>query len=304
LRTSLAYVPRRAPLQQARAPAALAYLGAFPLAAFIFSSPLVLVGALAGACAAGLAAGARRALVTALGWGLTLAVLIIVVNGLVAGRGVTVLVRGPELPLLGPVDITLEALAEGGVLALRILVALVAFAVYSACVDPDRVLRMLAPVAHRSALTATLIARMVPLAAADLGRLREAAALRGPAAAPAGRAALVRRLVAASLDRAWDVAATLELRGYGRAGRPSGAESLPGSRRDRRFVAAGMAAMIATIVVRAAVGTGFDAYPRIAIDADPALLTLAFALPALALAPFLSRSPRYARGVSPAESLP
>jgi energy-coupling factor transport system permease protein len=301
LRTSLAYVPRQAPLQLASAPAALVYLGAFPLAAFIFSSPLVLAGALAAACATGLAAGARRALATALSWGLALVVLIVVVNGLVAGRGVTVLVRGPELPLLGPVDITLEALAEGGVLALRILVALVAFAVYSACVDPDRVLRMLAPVAHRSALTATLIARMVPLAAADLGRLREAAALRGPAAAPAGRAALVRRLVAASLDRAWDVAATLELRGYG-PGRPSGAASQPGSRRDRRFVAAGMVAMIATIVVRAVAGTGFDAYPSIDTDADPALLALAVALPALALAPFLRRSPRYARRASPAES--
>ena len=105
-------------------------------------------------------------------------------------------------------------------LALRILVVLMAFAVQSACVDPDRLLRLLRPLARRSALTATLIARLVPLAAADHVRLGEAAALRGPAAAPVGRAALARRLVAGSLDRAVDVAATLELRGYahGRAG--------------------------------------------------------------------------------------
>ena len=99
-------------------------------------------------------------------------------------------------------------------LALRIVVVLMAFAVHSACVDPDRVLRLLRPLARRSALTATLIARLVPLAAADYVRLGEAAALRGPAAAPVGRAALARRLVAGSLDRAVDVAATLELRGY------------------------------------------------------------------------------------------
>jgi len=92
---------------------------------------------------------------------------------------------------------------------------MVAFAVYSACVDPDRVLRALRPVAGRSALTATLISRLVPV-----GRRRRdppsamPAASAAPAAAPLGRAALIRRLLAGSLDRAVDVAATLELRGY------------------------------------------------------------------------------------------
>ena len=75
-------------------------------------------------------------------------------------------------------------------------------------------LRSLRPLARRSALTATLIARLGPLAAADHARVREAAALRGPAAAPVGRASMVSRLVAGSLDRAVDAAAALELRGY------------------------------------------------------------------------------------------
>ncbi len=100
-------------------------------------------------------------------------------------------------------------------LALRIVVALVVFAVWSACVDPDRVLRAIRPFAARSALTATLVSRLVPIAAADGARMAEAGRLRGPAAAPVGRAALARRLVAGSLDRSVDIAATLELRGYG-----------------------------------------------------------------------------------------
>jgi len=64
-----------------------------------------------------------------------------------------------------------------------------------------RLLRLLRPVARHSALTATLITRLVPLATADHARLRDAQALRGPGAAPVGRAALTRRLVAGSLDR-------------------------------------------------------------------------------------------------------
>ena len=143
---------------------------------------------------AGLCAKAGRALATSARWGLSLGVFIVIVNGLVAQRGETIIIYGLWLPLLGHTDVSAEALAEGGVLALRILVVLMAFSVHAACVDPDRVLRLLRPVARRSALTATLIARLVPLAAADHARLGEAAALRGPAAAPVGRAAMARHM--------------------------------------------------------------------------------------------------------------
>ena len=169
-------------------------------------------------------------------WGLALGVFIIAVNGLVAQRGDTVVFHGLWLPLLGSTDVSAEGFAEGGVLALRIVVVLMAFSVHSACVDPDRVLRLLRPLARHSALTATLIARMVPLAAADYMRLGEAAALRGPAAAPVGRATLARRLVAGSLDRAVDVAATLELRGYAH-GAPRASGTRRRSRHDARFAA-------------------------------------------------------------------
>ena len=124
------------------------------------------------------------------------------------------LARLGDWPILGQVDITLEAIVAGVSIGLRAAVTMVAFGVYSACVDPDRVLRALRPVAARSALTATLVSRLVPVTAADAGRLRDAAQLRGPGAAAVGKGPLARRLLAGSLDRAVDVAATLELRGY------------------------------------------------------------------------------------------
>ena len=75
--------------------------------------------------------------------------------------------------------------------------------------------------AARPALGADRRAGGAPGAAGRRGRprVREAATLRGPAAAPVGRAALARRLVEGSLDRAVDVAATLELRGHSLPGR-------------------------------------------------------------------------------------
>jgi energy-coupling factor transport system permease protein len=285
MRSALAYTPRRGRLQAASVPAAAVYLGSLVLVAFAFSNPLVLGGAGAAVAAAGRAAGARAAVAVSVRWGIWLGATIVVVNALVTDRGDTVLVRGYDVPVLGPMDVTLESLASGAVLAERILVVTMAFAVWSACVDPDRVLRLVRPLARRSALTATLVSRLVPVAAGDLGRLREAAALRGPGAAPAGRAALARRLVACSLDRAMDVAATLELRGYALGGRAP-VERRRRSRHDWRFVAGGVAIGVCGAAGLLAGAGGFDPYPEVALDVDAATLALAAALPLIAIFPF------------------
>jgi energy-coupling factor transport system permease protein len=277
MRSAIAYVPRRTRLAQADALSATVYLASLALVAFLYSNPIVLGAAGAAAVVAGLAGRAGRALAVTARWGVTLGVFIVLVNGLVAQRGDTVVVNGLWFPLIGTTDVTAEALAEGGVLALRIIVVMLAFAVHSACVDPDRVLRMLRPLARRSALTATLISRLVPLAAADYARLGEAAALRGPAAAPVGRAAMARRLVAGSLDRAVDVAATLELRGYAR-GAPGSARGAPRSRFGVRFLSAGLAICGLAIAGRIAGVGGFDPYPTLTIAVDGPTLLLAAAI--------------------------
>jgi energy-coupling factor transport system permease protein len=294
MRSPIAYAPRPGPLSGASALAASAYLGSIALVAFMYSSPVVLAGAGGAAVVAGLLAGARRAVVAALRWGLALGLMIIIVNGIVSQRGDTILFRGGQVPVLGQIDISAEALVEGGVLALRIAVVICAFAVHSACVDPDRLLRLLRPVARHSALTATLITRMVPLAAADHARLREAQALRGPGAAPVGHGALTRRLVAGSLDRAVDVAAALELRGYAR-GVPRRAGRRRSSRHGWRFAVAGGAIAAAGIAGRVAGLGGFEAYPTVTLDTDPATLALAAALPLLAAAPYLGLDQRSRR---------
>jgi energy-coupling factor transport system permease protein len=187
MRPALAYAPGRSPLHRASPGAAAIYLGGLSAIAFIHWSPLVLVAAGLAIAIAGVAAGAGRAVASSLRLAVSLLVLMVLVNALVSHRGDTVLVRGWQMPVLGNTDVTLESLAAGAAIGLRVVVVVLAFAVFSACVDPDRVLRVLRPVAHRSVLTAALVTRMVPLAAADGARLREAAELRGPGAEPAGR---------------------------------------------------------------------------------------------------------------------
>jgi energy-coupling factor transport system permease protein len=320
VRSPFAYTPRPGPLQSASPGAAVAYLGALVAVAFLYSSPLVLAAAGVAAVLAGRAAGAGGAVRVALRMGLTLALLIVAVNALVVSRGETVLLRLGELPLLGRVDVTAEALAAGATIGLRAAVAMVGFAVYSACVDPDRVLRALRPVAGRSALTAALISRLVPVAAADAARLRDASRLRGPAAAPLGRAALARRLMAGSLDRAVDVAATLELRGYALAlARPDTARGgvlgrldrvthkkvrsphrppcvlaplgLDRARRgfksryDGRFYATGAIVLVAAVLGKVIGADGFSAYPTVELGIEPSTVAVAAVVALSGLAP-------------------
>jgi energy-coupling factor transport system permease protein len=317
MRSPFAYIPRPAPLQTASPGAAVTYLGALIAVAFLYSNPIVLLAAGCAVVCAGLLAGARAAVRAALWMGLTLAFLIVAVNALVVSRGLTVWARLGEWPLLGQVDVTAEAVVAGAVLGLRAAVVMVAFGVYSACVDPDRVLRALRPIAGRSALTATLVSRLVPVAAADAARLRDAAQLRGPAAAPVGRGAMARRLLAGSLDRAVDVAATLELRGYslepprGRRTRPvprspHGAVTLfqrapwkkrygpggggSGSRYDRRFYATGAFVLAVAIAGKLLGADAFAEYPATEIGVSAPTLGVAALVALSGLAP-LSRRP-------------
>jgi energy-coupling factor transport system permease protein len=308
VRSPFAYTPRPGPLQSASPGAAVSYLGALVAVAFLYSNPVVLAAVGISATLAGVVAGAGDAVRAALRMGLTLALLIVVVNGLIVDRGETVLARLGEWPLLGRVDVTAEALVAGAVIGLRAAVAMVAFAVYSACVDPDRVLRSLRPLAGRSALTATLISRLVPVAAADASRLRDAGRLRGPAAAPLGRAALARRLLTGSLDRAVDVAATLELRGYSIEARggenehprrfveafggPRYPKSFHGrSRFDRRFYATGALVLIAAIAGKLLGADDFGEYPTVEIGLSLPTVALSALLLVAGLAP-LRRAPR------------
>jgi energy-coupling factor transport system permease protein len=294
MKSPFAYKPRRGPLQSASPGAAVAYLGAIVVVAFLYLNPLVLLAAGAAAGLAGILAGARIAVRAALRMGLSLALLVALVNALVVSRGETVVARLGEWPLLGRVDVTLEGIVAGVSYGLLAAATIVAFAVYSACVDPDRVLRALRPIAGRSALTATLVSRLVPVAAADAARLRDAATLRGPAAAVVGKAPLARRLLAGSLDRAVDVAATLELRGYS-LDAPRARNRRTRSRYDRRFYLVALAVLTTAIAGKLLGADAFQAYPTVTIGLGPATLAVAATVALSGLAPLHSRRRGVAR---------
>jgi energy-coupling factor transport system permease protein len=229
----------------------------------------------------------RRAALLAL----PLAVAIALVNALVTRDGLTVILRLGNLPLLGHTDITLEATVYGGILGLKALVLILSGVLYTAAVDPDEVLRLLRRVSFHSALTATLATRMVPVLLRDSRRLADAQRCRpGP---PPSRLALMRAATAGVLDRALDVAAALEVRGYGAARRPP-RRRRPYSRHDLAFASAAVAILGGAVALRAGGLVPFQAYPLLHAGLSGGGLAGCGALIVVALAPFADR-----RGVEP-----
>jgi energy-coupling factor transport system permease protein len=287
----VSYRRRASPLHATGAGPACAYILALALATLVVSSPLAL-GALAVAVlGAGAWAGVGPELRRGLWVAIPAAVLVAIVNALVTRDGLTVIWRLGDLPVLGHTDITLEATVYGAVLGLRAAVLILCGALYTLAVDPDAVLRLLRPVSFHSALTATLATRMVPVLTRDARRFADAQRCRpGP---PPSRVALMRASTASVLDRALEVAAALEVRGYGAARRPPRARPLR-SRHDLAFAAA--AVLIATLAIgsRAAGLVSFSAYPALHMPVSAGAVLVALGLVAAAGFPFLDR-----RGIGP-----
>jgi energy-coupling factor transport system permease protein len=280
------YRRRPSPLHAARAGAGAAYCAALATIALVSDSPLVLAAALVAVLGAGAAAGVLDELRGGARIALPLAVLIALINPVVTREGLSVIARGGEVPVLGQLDVTLEACVYGVLLGVRAFVLIEAFTLYSAAVDPDEVLRLFRRISLRSALTATLATRMVPVLARDARRFADAQSAR--AQRPAPRRAIVRAVATGALERAVDVAATLELRGYGSARRPPRTHR-PWSRHDIAFAVAVPALVGLVVAGRIAGLAGFAAYPRLHVAAGPADVALAVALVLCALMPFADR---------------
>lgn len=281
------------PLHATRSGVSAVWALAIIAAAIVVSHPLVLAAMLAGLLIA--AAGARvgREITRALRAALLVAVPIVLVNVLVSRQGLTVFARLGSLGPFGQGDLTVEALAFGAVVALQVAIVILAAMLASLAVDPDELLRIVRRLSFRSALTASLAVRMVPLLAADVQRLVDAQRTRPPGSARGARAriAIVAAVLGGALDRAMDVAATLEVRGFAGA-RRAVRRARPWSRHDVAFAASAVA-----IVLLAVVGSdrvAFAAYPRVHVTLGASTAALCLALLVAITAPFCDR-----RGIDP-----
>ncbi len=292
----LAYRRRATPLHAARAPVAAAYGGALATAALIVDHPLLLlalgIAVLGAAVAAGvgpeLSRAARRSVIPML-------LLTVLVNAIVSRGGLTVIARLGDWGVLGQVDVTLEAVVSGLVLGLRLLVVSLACLLVVCTANPDELLFALRRLSPHSALTATLTTRLIPVLGEDARRLAEAQRCRpdGGARGARGRIQVLSATVSGALERSLDVAAVLEMRGYGSARRVHRARA-PRSRHDLAFGASAVGLIALALLAQLSPAGAFAAYPLLSMALTPATFALALLAPLIALAPFADR-----RGIEP-----
>jgi energy-coupling factor transport system permease protein len=286
------------PLHATRASVAALWAVSLLAAALVLYHPLALLALLLAVLGAGRGAGVGRALLRALRTTAIVAVPIVLVNVLVSREGLTVFARLGDLGPFGQGDLTVEAVVYGAVIALKVTLLILVTTLASLAIDPDEMLRGFRRLSFRSALTATLATRMLPVLASDSQRLAEAQRTRpdgGPRGAR-GRIALLGAVVGGSLDRAMDVAATLEVRGYAAARRRTrqrrGAARGPRhahSRHDLAFAASAGATLALALLGRLSSFAAFDSYPRVEMRVDGGTLVLCAALLAAVLLPFCDR---------------
>jgi energy-coupling factor transport system permease protein len=287
------------PLHATRASVGALWALSLTAASLILYHPLALLALLLGVLGAAWGAGVGPRLVRSLRLAMIVALPIVLVNVLVSREGLTVFARLGDLGPFGQGDLTLEAVVYGGVIALKVTLLILITGLAGLAIDPDELLRIFRRLSFRSALTATLATRMLPVLAADSQRLAEAQRTR-PGGSPGGargRVALLSAVVAGSLDRAMDVAATLEVRGFAvarRTARTRGFARRAFSRHDIAFAASAAAVLALALVGRLTGVASFDAYPQIDLRLDAGTLALCAALLAAVLLPFCDR-----RGIEP-----
>jgi energy-coupling factor transport system permease protein len=289
------------PLHAARAWVGAVWAAALVAAALVLFHPLVLVVLAVAILGAGAGAGVGRELARALRTATIVGLPIVFVNVLASRDGLTVFARLGDLGPFGQGNLTLEAVVYGLVIALKLTILILISTLASLAVDPDEMLGMFRRLSFRSALTASLATRMVPVLGADAARLAEAQRTRpggGPRGAR-GRVLLVGAVIGGSLDRAMDVAATLELRGFAaarshaarsRSARPARAWS----RHDLAFLASAVAVVALAVAGRLSNAAHFEAYPTVQAPIGPGTLVLCVALLAAVLLPLVDR-----RGIDP-----
>jgi energy-coupling factor transport system permease protein len=289
--TRLAYRRRSSPLHATRAPIAAAYGGALACSALVVENPILLGALLIAVLSAAFAARVGPQILAAFRLtALPVVLLIVVVNVLDSRGGLTVFARLGDWGVLGQVNLTLEAVVYGLVIALRLLVTMLACLLVVCTADPDELLLACRRLSPHSALTATLATRLIPVLGADARRLAEAQRCRpdGGARGRRGKLAVIRATIGGALDRSLDVAAVLEMRGYGARGRVNKVRR-PLSRHDLAFLGASLGVLGCSVFATLGNVAPFQAYPLLSLPLGPGLFLLAALILLAALAPFLDR---------------
>jgi energy-coupling factor transport system permease protein len=203
----------------------LGWVAAVLFAAMLLQHPLWLAGVFVVTAAMAWRARVTREWAALMRYVAFMAVAIVAINALVSQQGSHVLLEaGFRLPLVGMPRLTVEALAFGGAMALRLAAIISAFTLLNLCVHPDDLMRaaIKLKLPYRSVLVTSLSTRFIPVLMADARTVVDVQRSRGLSFDRGNllerirnAGALIFPMLSNSLDRAVQVAEAMEARAYG-----------------------------------------------------------------------------------------
>ncbi len=220
------------------------------------------------------AAGIWREWVSMLKPTLWLGLSIIVINALVSYNGEHVLASAPfTLSVIGRPIITLEAIAYGAVMALKLIVIISAFTFINLTVHPDDIMSVFLQMKFpsKSVLVTSLSTRFIPCLVDDVERIGDAYRTRAVALDTGNwlrkiknRAGTIIPLLTNSLDRSIQVAEAMEARAFGTGQKRVFYKDLKMSPFDMAvFMTAAVIPLITGIVLRVMGYGSYQFYPTL-----------------------------------------
>lgn len=216
-----------------------------------------------------------------------IAAIVLVVNPLFGAGGLDVL-WGIDLGLL-EIRVTVQGIVFGLASALRLAGVILAFALLNLAVDPDDQLAVMSRLSFRSGLVLSLASRLLPVFSRDAARITDAQRARGVRLDEgrrrdrvAARLPLLACMLTQSLERAVEVAASMEARGYGARRRTRWIRHRRWAIADVITVAATLAAVTALVAGVAADSWSYTFFPLLD-DMLPSLLTTAWLVSIISL---------------------
>lgn len=200
----------------------IAFIMVVFILALLFSAPIFLLGLLLAVVSVIKAAGTWNEWKQYMKFSLSVILLIMLINALFAHNGSTVLYHSPSLPMVGVLSISLESLAYGLGMSVRLLVIIGVFCLYTYVVNPDKALQLWGGLDSKAVLAITLSTRLFPLMIKDWQRISEVQRCRG-ARLYSGKLGervksllpLVSILLMSSLERSLQISESMYARAYG-----------------------------------------------------------------------------------------
>jgi energy-coupling factor transport system permease protein len=248
-----------------RQPAAsAAYVAAVAFAALVVVNPIqvaILLGVIVALLAA---AGRLHASLPYVRVALAVGLFLAILNPFFSRGGLDVILQA-DLWVF-EITLTLQGLVYGVTTALRLTAVVLAFALFNVALEPDDQLGLMSRFSFRSGLVLSLATRLLPVLSRDGSHIADAQRARGMEldrgdrrTRAAARLPLLGALLTRSLERAVDVAAAMEARGYGSGRRSRWLHRRPWRAADVALAGGALLAAVALLagLLRGAVGYGF-----------------------------------------------